>query len=112
VNAQEAVARGAALLDAKGPSDWRERVRRNGPLTTNAMNHMDTCVIGRVFGTRNWGAYEAALRELGVRMEQDGDVRHGFSASGADDWQTEMTAIAAAWNAELGMALVEEGATL
>lgn len=57
-------ARGAALLDRKGPADWRTTV---DPRTLQ-QSSMYGCVLGQVYGD-----YSAGLRALGL-VKPDGDI--------------------------------------
>jgi hypothetical protein len=53
----ERVQAGIALLDEKGPADWRERI----DFATLNLQSRRNCVLGQIYGYYNDG-----LRELGV----------------------------------------------
>lgn len=56
--AEERVARGAALLDAKGPANWRALIDR-GVLTIASSIH---CICGQLYG----GDYSRGFEALGI----------------------------------------------
>lgn len=77
------VRRGAALLDQRGPADWRDRV----DVDRLNLRWMDTCVLGQVYTghVESYYGYDVGLDALDAPGDADGAVarddwaqRHGF----------------------------------
>lgn len=80
-----AVQRGVALLDAKGPPGWRDRI----DLDTLDIGSLTLCVLGQVYGH-----YYKGLRALG----DDANPYHlGFATEGLLAWR----ALTQAWREAL-----------
>ena len=76
--AREAVARGVALLDAQGPSGWRERIDldRLGWSTAE-------CPLGQIYGS--------------TTPEPRGERLHLYGFNAPDDGSFSFTDLTAAW---------------
>lgn len=95
-----AIAKGIALLDEKGPADWRTRVTK--PLSGQDFFTMDKCVLGQAMGN-----YSPAMEELGLgspftnpqwTAEDSPAVAHGFAPG-----DSNVHLLAAEWNTALGL---------
>lgn len=89
---EERVTAGVALLDAKGPADWRSRINLNILDLDDAYN----CILGQLYGEFIQGAKHLGIGGAGGRL--DASAAFGFYTpySGAD-WATEYFALTVAW---------------
>jgi hypothetical protein len=69
---RERVARGAALMDSKGPKNWRETCR----VPWFDIMNPDRCVLGLCFDCYGSGLFDLDIMEAGDQKEID----HGFRA--------------------------------
>jgi hypothetical protein len=70
---RDAVRRGAALLDERGPSDWRDKI----DVSTLHMRKPSLCVLGQVYG-----CYTIGLARLGVQRYMGPEGGYSY----APDW--------------------------
>jgi hypothetical protein len=85
--ADAAVARGAAVLDERGPAGWRDTVLAAIREDRLDMASAQCCVLGHVFGS-----YGDGWRALATNPLLEWGRQHGF-AGGMDGWAD----LAAAW---------------
>ena len=83
--AREAVARGVALLDAQGPSGWRERIDldRLGWSTAE-------CPLGQIYGSTVFAGKITTPEPRGERL-------HFYGFNAPDDGSFSFTDLTAAW---------------
>jgi hypothetical protein len=94
--ADQAVARGAAVLDERGPSGWPARLAaaiRDGRLD---MGSVEDCALGHLFGS-----YDEGKRAVRDYRTSDWAVVHGFAVPGA--LPEPCRVLAAAWARLLGV---------
>jgi hypothetical protein len=82
----ERVARGARLLDERGPADWRDRVDAR----TLKMSSGYGCVLGQLYGElgSDSSGFKIGLGQLGLN-DRKGATEHGFTfayGAVAPDW--------------------------
>lgn len=104
----ERVQAGIALLDEKGPADWRERI----DLGKLDLAYMSRCILGQVFGDFYAGARDLGFKEEWAWYVNERDTApYGFwrdaslpDAYGDEDLQEsedEYAQLTAAWKAAL-----------
>lgn len=96
----DAVRRGAALLDERGPADWRDQINSD----RLNLGSIHDCVLGQVYYfVDRYEPFDAGLKRLGAPMddgnndvELDWTFDHGF-----DDPDNGYHALTEAWRAYL-----------
>ena len=100
-NHDDAVRRGAALLDERGPAGWRDRLNRDRLY----MHSVSQCVLGQLYGRfyHDINAYSTGLDALGAPGNDDSfadnrylwAVDHGFDGGDYDAleraWRDHLT---------------------
>lgn len=81
----EQVARGMALLDERGPTNWRKRINLN----TLDVSTGEDCILGQVYG---W--YPDGLDALGIRDWDEVPANLGFRVMFVADAHTMNSAYA------------------
>jgi hypothetical protein len=76
INTKELVAKGVALLDEKGPDDWRDRVRWQSLYMYSGTG----CVLGQVYGK-----YWAGVKALGISEYEFEGSEYGFCIHDSDN---------------------------
>jgi hypothetical protein len=91
----DVIRRGAALLDERGPIDWRTRI----DLDRLNVQSVYYCVVGQVFTTRfgMFDAWDNGLVQLGAPDDDDDDRLEWLVARGFDAPNSYL-ALSAAWH--------------
>lgn len=89
---EERVAAGVALLDAKGPADWRSLINLDILNLDDAYN----CILGQLYGEFIQGARHLGIGVAGGRLDASAGFGFYIAYSGVD-WATEYFALTVAW---------------